>query len=246
MALCFLFDQKGSYLLRIIIAIIFTFFLYLIQAKTSLLILCILILIHVGLHIKRRLRYIFFLFSFIIFIIFSFFTAKYYLDCRKRMDTLTQRERFFVLSVNTRLIHWDCGWEIFSANPITGVGIGNLKSIVNDCYLTKHANVYQFVENFNIHNEFLEEGVRHGMIGVLVYFICFFFFFRNAIISGDKRYLQFLIIVVLASVTETTFSREQGVVMIVFFNTFFYVRNIYKHQRDNSLERINVASSATS
>jgi hypothetical protein len=245
-AVIFLTDLKGFRISKLIIVLFFLWFLWFIQVKMSFFILFVLIFIRMIFYAGLRARRILFITGFMLTFLVVSMGLQYYLKHRNNIDQLSQKERFWVLSLNTRLIHWDCGWRIFKDHVGVGIGSGNVSAQMNECYQTNHAGVFQFVKNFNIHNEFLEEAVRHGMVGAIIYFLCFFFFIKVAGSVRNMPYFSFLIIVILASITETILSREQGVLMIAFFNTIFYLSHMLRHQEKDSALQINDPSLSAS
>lgn len=221
------FRNKGWSML---IIVFFLFFLFLIQAKTSWLILFFVFLIQVAMHPASRKR-IFLMASLIILMIILFWGAALYYDNQQHnSNELSGLKRFYILSINTRMIHFECAWENIRLHLFSGAGSGNTTSLMNQCYNTFHPYIQQSGKYFNAHNEFLEEGMRHGLLGISTYACCFFFFFRKAICRLDKIYIQYLLIIVIASLTESIFSRSQGVLLVAFLNTFFYYRATHVQQ----------------
>lgn len=209
----------------LILAAFFVFFILYIQAKMSLIILAILLLVE-GWHIKRHLvKKVILTFSLICLSLMAALLFRFYITNAQQVDSLAGKERFYVLSINTRLIHFQCGFEIVKQHPFLGVGAGNIARLLDECYQTTSPYFSQFKGKYNAHNEFLEETARHGLVGLSVYLICYFFYFKRAIQSQDKVYFQILLIVVLASLTESVYSRSQGVMLISFFNFLYFVKN---------------------
>lgn len=228
LAICFLFKhgKQCLSLLNLFLALFFILFIWLIQAKMALFTLLILVIMECrkitrppiqkwisGLVISGFLM---------LLIILSVFYLKHY----KNPNQLSGNKRFFILSVNTRIDHTTCAFEIIRSNPILGVGKGKLAGILDRCYEENKFEFTKYGRHYNIHNEWLEETARHGIIGLFIYILCFIFFFRQAKNTGNQLYLQFLIIVVLLALTETLFSRAQGVLMIAFFNTLFILPSV--------------------
>jgi len=241
-----LMNEKRIRFLLISAGLFFILFLWFIQAKMACVILLVLLFIRLISFMQIRFRRLIVISGMILCSIVFVWLLNYYFTNRGNADHLTPKMRFFILSINTRLIHWDCGWRILGEHFVLGTGGGNIKNTLNACYQSNHAAVYRYVKDYNIHNEFLEESVRHGFVGFLIYILCFFCFLKMAIKSADRNYLFFLIIVILASITETTFSREQGVLMIAFFNTILYLNNAHINQEEDNVSQINTLSASAS
>jgi O-antigen ligase len=245
LSICFLMDHLRSSYAAVIMTGLLTAFLIWIQVKTAVALLIILFFIHVAFHASQNLHRRFLILSGLVAVVLVTGTLFYYLKNRDELDTSTGFKRFFILSFNTRIIHTECATTIIQDHPLTGVGAGHAMSFMNQCYdeyKPYKPNFSQSGKIYNAHNEWLEEGIRHGLIGILVYAVCFGMFFRRAIQKKDKLYVQFLLMVVVASMTESLFSREQGVLMIAFMNCFFYFRHPFSSGADN-VSTISEASS---
>jgi O-antigen ligase len=238
LSICFLMDHLRSSYAALIITGLLTAFLIWIQAKTAVALLVILFFIHIAFHAGQIVRRIFLILTGVVAVVLVTGSLFYYLKNRDELDTSTGFKRFFILSFNTRIIHVECATKIIREHPLTGVGAGHAMSFMNQCYdeyKPYKPNFSQSGKIYNAHNEWLEEGIRHGLIGILVYAVCFGIFFRKALQKKDKLYIQFLLMVVVASMTESLFSREQGVLMIAFMNCFFYFRHYFSSGADNVL-----------
>ncbi len=223
-AISFLIDELRHHWWSLILLIFLLFFLYLIQAKTSWLALFLVLLIHFAFH-RAMLTRIFLTvaLSFIVVMV-ALGAALYYHQHQHELNEASGLKRFFILSVNTRMVHYDCAGYIIQHHLFAGAGSGNTTHLMNQCYRISHPDFDPAGKYFNAHNEFLEEGMRHGLWGLLTYFICFFFFFKKALQDRHKNYIQFLVIILVASLTESLFSRSQGVLLFAFLNTFFYIK----------------------
>ena len=245
LSICFLMDHLRTSYTAIILTVFLAAFLFWIQAKTSSALLIILLLVHFIFQSGKFVRRLSVIFAGFVACLILSGSLFYYLNHRDELERSTGFKRFFILSFNTRIIHVECAAKIILQHPFTGVGAGQTKSFMNHCYDHYEPAKPHFSQSgtfFNAHNEWLEEGVRHGLIGILVYAVCFGMFFRKALQKKDKLYIQFLLIVVVASMTESLFSREQGVLMIAFMNCFFYFRHYFSSGADN-ISAISEASS---
>jgi len=225
--LCFLMDDRQWSVRNIILSGCFITFLVWMQAKTAIVLLALIYFVHVAFHSRSSIRRILMIVSSLSLLVIVTGSFLYYRQHRNELDTSAGFKRFFILSFNTRIVHTECALNILRDYPLTGVGAGHARAMMDQCYNTYHAYTPDFTRSgkiFNAHNEGLEEGLRHGLLGMLVFSFSFLFFFRKAIQKKDKLYLQFLLIVVIASMTESLFSRSQGVLLIAFFNCLFYTR----------------------
>lgn len=226
LAICVLYGElkRNFNTISIFLVAVFIAFIILIQAKMSIITLFILFVAEARLISNQKIRKIVMLTFSALIGVGLLVASAFYLNQRVNLKQKQGTERFLILSVNTRLEHYACALEIINQNTITGVGSGKLAPMLDSCYNSNNSQLTKHGKHFNVHNEFLEETARHGIIGLSVYLACFFFFFRQALGKKDNRYLQLLLIIVLASMTETIFSRAQGVLMFSFFNALFYLR----------------------
>jgi O-antigen ligase len=225
LALSFLLDELRHHWWSVFLFIFLLFFLYLIQAKTSWLAFFFMLLIHFSFHRAKLIRIFLTVSLALLLVVLIFGAALYYHQHQNELNSASGLKRFFILSINTRMVHYDCAWDIIQHHLFTGAGSGNTTVLMNECYRNSHPGFDPAGKYFNAHNEFLEEGIRHGLIGVLTYLFCFFFFFQKALRDHHKNYIQFLVIIFIASLTESLFSRSQGVLLFAFLNTFFYFKD---------------------
>ena len=143
---------------------------------------------------------------------------------KDKFDALLDRnihiynERF---RVNRRGMQWSSAVQVFRKSPIVGVGVGDMQDELQKVYLEK-GFTEGYDNQYNPHNLFLDSAVALGILGVLSNLILFGVSFFCAIKQKNILYLQFLILFVLISLVESTFSVQKGVVFFFFFNTFFY------------------------
>ena len=236
LSICFLMDHLRTSYSAMILTIFLAAFLIWIQAKTAVALLVVLLLIHFAFHAKKLIRRLSVIVAGIVAALILFGSIFYYMNHRSELPTSTGFKRFFILSINTRIVHVECAIKTIWQHPLAGVGAGHAMSYMNQCYDEYEPYKPNFTESgkiYNAHNEWLEEGIRHGLIGMLIYAGCFWLFFKNALQQKDKIYLQFLWIVVAASMTESIFSREQGVLMIAFMNCLLFFRSYFPSGTDN-------------
>ena len=63
------------------------------------------------------------------------------------------------------------GWELFKANPLSGIGTGNFN------YAVKDEGLYQ--EESGAHNEFVRIAAEEGILGIFAYLIFYFLLFSE-------------------------------------------------------------------
>jgi O-antigen ligase len=120
-----------------------------------------------------------------------------------------------------RSISWQCAKETLlkDKNWIVGVGTGDVKDNLRLCY--KNKNEYLYKTGLNSHNEYLEEWLRHGIIGLLLFIILLFYSLFLSIRKKKYLYTSFIIIFSILSVTEVLLSRQSGSVFFSLFSSIF-------------------------
>lgn len=119
-----------------------------------------------------------------------------------------------------RLYIWKTSIEILQSNFFIGIGTGDMDDELSKEY--GKINKSYFSKNpSNTHNQYLDYLIRYGVIGFLIIFIGFVFYFQNAISTNNEIYLAFLIIVCLCCLTENILNRQFGIVFFFFFNSLF-------------------------
>lgn len=118
------------------------------------------------------------------------------------------------LSDSERLYSYEVGYEIFKESPILGSGIGDLKKLCRDKFMSK----YQMDLNKYPHNQFLFILAGSGILGLLLFVIgmCYpIFHFRK---KQDSLFFAIWLIVIISFLVENTIERSYG---ISFFLLFF-------------------------
>ena len=121
---------------------------------------------------------------------------------------------------NFRMAAWRCGWELFLAHPVAGVGIGDKKDVLMGKYREKN---FQFgiQTQKNVHNNYLDILYSMGIVG-LILFIAAWVVFPLIEVTSQKNRLGMLIILtfVCAWITEVYFDRSLGGMLTGFFIPF--------------------------
>jgi O-antigen ligase len=122
--------------------------------------------------------------------------------------------------VNLRMAVWECGWELFLANPIKGTDIGDKKDVLMEKYREKK---FQFAlqTGKNVHSNYLDILYSMGIIGLSLFLIGWIILpLIYASRHGD--WLSILIILTFAAAwaTEIYFDRSLGGMLTGFFIPF--------------------------
>ncbi len=121
--------------------------------------------------------------------------------------------------VSGRLAKWYASSLLIIDHPL-GVGIGDAQDVLNS-YYRQVGFEYGANENFDPHNLFLSYSISAGvMAGVMLVGLIgvgFFKYYKSGLIEG----LAFLTIFLSFSMSESTLSRNKGLVFFMYFFLFF-------------------------
>lgn len=122
-------------------------------------------------------------------------------------------------SFNQRLAIWDCTMIALSNSSLFfGVGTGDNKDTLMNVYENKNFK-RGIMLKLNEHNQFFTFMLQLGFLGILTFFLMFIgipLYFNT---SYDTFYLVFIIYIFFMCLTESIFSREQGLIIIIFLNS---------------------------
>ena len=121
-----------------------------------------------------------------------------------------------VESTATRKFAWKASWNVFSKNPIIGVGTGDIKDRLIEQY-GKMGYTGLVRERFNPHNQFIQTAVALGIMGLLPFLLWMFIPLVLAIRRRDLLLILFLFLFFMNALTESLIERQAGVVFTVFF-----------------------------
>lgn len=120
------------------------------------------------------------------------------------------------LSDSARWISLKIGWDIFKNNPISGVGVGNLKSAVYDYYDQDYPDTIPAQRKMP-HNQFLSMLAATGIFG----FILFLGVFLLPILFKKHHQhwllLGFYLIIFLSFMVENTIENAMGVGFFIYY-----------------------------
>ena len=133
-------------------------------------------------------------------------------------------------ALDLRMVQWGCAAKILLNSNKTlfiGVGTGGVQNHIGHCYVNQ--NYGNLKDSFNAHNEYIEESLRHGLIGLFLFLSALLIPFYLSI-NERKSYLYFLflLIFIIWSFTESTLSTQKGTVFYAFFNSLLFFNFIHK------------------
>ncbi|MDX2306085.1 MAG: O-antigen ligase family protein [Microscillaceae bacterium] len=121
---------------------------------------------------------------------------------------------------------WNCVENILNEKNtwFTGFGTGDTQIELTECYEQK-GFIYEYRNSLNAHNEFLQETLRHGIPGFLIFLLSLGIPLVLSIRKKDYFLLSFILIICFCSLTESILSRQAGVVFYSFFNSLLIFKD---------------------
>lgn len=120
-----------------------------------------------------------------------------------------------------RSILWDCSFRTFKENFLFGVGTRDLAPYLYECY-----EEYRFSgKTLNPHNEYLRNGAKYGIIGLLLLLSMFIAPFFYSIKKKNTIFLFFIFMIICISFFECIFARQVGIVFYSYFNSVLFFKN---------------------
>ena len=114
---------------------------------------------------------------------------------------------------------WKASMEIWNENILFGVGTGDADSFYRDKY--EKLNLQEaFNKEYNAHNQFLDEGVKQGLLGVLV--LASWFIYTLYISYKNRNFLlfYFALIFIINCMFEVLFNRIAAISFFAIFYSF--------------------------
>lgn len=220
--------------LLVLLVILFIAFLFIIQAKMAIIAFIFTSFILFSIVLIKRQKINILLLSGIVFLGIGYLSypyTEYYIHDLTNINLIDQHINNPDLQIqqNPRPAIWNCAVEIIKNNFWVGVGTGDVQEHLNVCYEVKNLD-YQRQNNLNAHNEFLQEGIRHGVIGFSLFIVVLVF---PVVVSIQRRlylYTAFLLIFGCCCITETILSRQSGAIFYSFFNALLAFQYPRKNQ----------------
>ncbi|GEM_PF-362179 len=140
---------------------------------------------------------------------------------RQRFDELTSirtdfEEGDLLSSTDLRIGIWNCSLKLIGEHPLAGVGTGNTRSSLEDCF-SSYEQVEFFDGEYNTHNQFLHFGLLFGIPGMMLFLAVLFGFLVQGIRTGNNLLLYTTLFFLLLFLTENYLGRQLGMMFFSFF-----------------------------
>lgn len=153
-----------------------------------------------------------------------FFAAERALESKLKADTAELDGSV------ARMLIWQSAIEVIKANPVLGVGTGDVTPVLLKKY-REHNIVMAEEREYNSHNQYLQTYVAIGLPGIIVLLSCFAAALWIAYRKKNQLYLIFIVVFAFNILVESMLERQAGVVMYSFFNAFLF---LYSFQSENN------------
>lgn len=134
-------------------------------------------------------------------------------------------------STSIRNAIWRCSLiEIQKSNIFIGNGIGDVPTILQECYDCKYPELDKF---YNTHNQYFSILLGVGVLGLLAFMSFVFYFIRLALINKNKYLFVLMIFYLYMFVFENILERKYGILPFLFFT--FFISHFFTKQQQNAL-----------
>lgn len=206
-------------------------FLLLIASRMAILsLICVGVLIGVVALKKYRLPVLFVGVS--MFIGLTFFLAKTNSRVKEVFETkmeLPTVENFN--SVNIRVGIYSCATDLLKNNWLLGHSPGDVEDELYACYDSKKMT---FISDrgYNTHNEFMNQLLGFGCLGVVWLLWLLVVAFKRAFESENYLFIGFLVLFTMTCLTENVLERHHGTMFFSFFFSLFMFLEPLKEDRE--------------
>jgi len=121
-----------------------------------------------------------------------------------------------------RIAIWKCSADILKDHLLIGVGTGDVQDSLQMAYEKRKFYFASRFNRYNAHNEYLQITLANGLPGFLILLSCIAYplFHYKKKFSGNT-YLLFLLLFILAAVSESILEANKGIIWYSFFNSIF-------------------------
>lgn len=134
--------------------------------------------------------------------------------------------------IEVRLFQWRLMGEMITNNQIgiLGLGLHNVDYLLDQYF--SYYNLYKGYFQINFHNQYLQTIGEIGFIGFVLLLSIFIYAIYNAIKSGNRYKVLFVLLFLASFFTESFLSRQKGVFL---FATIYSLLFIHKNLIENKV-----------
>lgn len=217
--------KKNQRLLYVICITVLLAGLFQLSAKTVWAALFLIVIFAIPLlFLSRQQRFVFLLLSVLFFLFCIIFVASNE-DFRQRyfstlVGDLTQ-PAVMDGTVEPRIIRWKAAIGVIESAPFFGHGSGSELLYMKEAYY-QHKYYSAYVNELNIHNQYLSILIKTGFAGLFVYLLILCKGFFLSLKQRNAYFLSFMILVTVVGFGENILDVNKGIFFFSFFYSLFY------------------------
>jgi len=147
---------------------------------------------------------------------------------QKRIRDTFENDSATFSGTNLKVRMWTALYEeVISVHPLAGIGPVNVDHIVRHAY-SRHGLVEPAEQNYNSHNQYIEAWVHHGLFGLFSLLLLYGYYFYVGVSRRNHLMIVAMLVIIVASITESLLMRQKGILFLSFFIPFVYL-NSTKH-----------------
>lgn len=237
LALFFLFEIQRVYktgIAQILLAVLLFIYMIMLSSRmTTLAFFAIFAVYNIILAIKNRkflyqgLSFSFFLMTALVIIVLNPVNKKRFEEALNPKSNY-QTDQYGGRSI--RIEKWKCSLSVYAESPIIGLGAGDLKNELLECYRSRSIDAALF-HGFNSHNQYLNTVGQIGLPGLALLLAMILFSAKRAYDYNSDVFLAFIALFAMCILSESMFGRRWG---IFFFAMFYSVFHFYSVPRNNN------------
>jgi O-antigen ligase len=163
-------------------------------------------------------------------ILIIFFTLKFVPEIKVRMidsmanmtDAVSNNDQSTSPALHVK--SWYCAFTSWlDGNILIGQGTGDERSILLKCY-DKNSWELMVKGEYDSHNEYLSNLVRHGLLGLFLWLTCLLYPMYLSLRSFDIVYFSFIVLVSIAAFSESILRGQTTLVFYTVFNAIYFKR----------------------
>ena len=227
-----IFEKTTSWMylaVRIIVMLFFALFIMLLSSKAGILSLLFAAVFMLVFLIYKK-KYLMVILAIIVAIVMVFMVLKY-----SKFTIVRIKAAYNVLvnykgistqtddSTSDRIVIWRVSEKVIKANPLFGVGTGDVKDALMQVYKTDSVD-FAVKKSLNAHNQYIQTTVAIGLIGGSVLLMSLLLPLYWALKRRNWIYVFFLMLILLNFLFESMLERQAGVIFYAFFNALLYNR----------------------
>ena len=121
---------------------------------------------------------------------------------------------------------WNCSWDVIKNNPVLGVGTGDVQDSLQAAYEKRKFYFASRYNRYNTHNQYLQETVANGVVGLLVFLLCLIVPLFAEMPTAEKEfYGLFIFCFAFGCLTDTPLELNKGIIWYAFFNTLIFFKS---------------------